>query len=279
MFMRTFREMACDLRERAKYTIWPPVDEARLTSLLQRVADGERTVEQALEQLRDLPFEDIGTAKIDHHRQLRTGQAEAVFGPGKTPTEARDAAVALVRRTGGAVFVTRATPEQFAAVRDAVPGAVYGERSRLIVAKPASQNGVPLGVAAVVSAGTSDAPVAEEAAMTIDALGGDVDRIADVGVAGVHRLLEHRDRIEAADVAIVVAGMEGALPSVVAGITGRPVVAVPTSVGYGASFEGLAALLGMLSSCAPGIAVVNIDNGFGAALAAHRILRARPRGR
>jgi pyridinium-3,5-biscarboxylic acid mononucleotide synthase len=263
------------LPERAKYTISDPVDEATLTTLLQRVADGERTVQQALSDLRDLPFEDIGSAKVDHHRELRTGQAEAVYGPGKTPEEVRDAAVALVRRASGAVFVTRATPEQFAALAEAVPAATYDERSRLIVAKEATPNGRPLGAVAVVSAGTSDRPVAEEAARTLAALGADVDRISDVGVAGVHRLLEHRGRIEAADCVVVVAGMEGALPSVVAGITSRPVVAVPTSVGYGASFEGMAALLAMLSSCAPGISVVNIDNGFGAALVAHRILRTR----
>ncbi len=269
--------MGEDLPERAKYTILHPVDEAALTSLLQRVADGDRSVQQALSDLRGLPFEDIGSAKIDHHRELRTGQAEAVYGPGKTPDEVREAATALVRRASGAVFVTRATPEQFAAVQPAVPAATYDERSRLIVAKEASRNGRRLGAAAVVSAGTSDRPVAEEAGLTLGALGADVDRIADVGVAGVHRLLEHRDRIERADVVVVVAGMEGALPSVVAGLTSRPVVAVPTSVGYGASFEGLAALLTMLASCAPGISVVNIDNGFGAALVAHRILRARER--
>ena len=266
--------MACDLQERAKYTICPPVDEATLLTLLQHVADGERTIQQAFDDLRALPFEDIGSAKIDHHRELRTGQAEAVFGPGKTPEEVRDAASALVKRASGAVFVTRATPEQFQAVLANVPDAVYGQRSGLIVAKSASDGARP-GCAAVVSAGTSDAPVAEEAVMTLQAMGVEVDRITDVGVAGVHRLLEHRDRIESADVVVVVAGMEGALPSVVAGLTSRPVVAVPTSVGYGASFEGLAALLGMLSSCAPGIAVVNIDNGFGAGLVAHRILGVR----
>jgi len=185
----------------------------------------------------------------------------------------REASKALVRHASGAVFVTRATPEQFEALKHDVPAAVYDERSRLIVAKEANRNGAPLGQAAVISAGTSDRPVAEEAALTLGALGAGVDRIADVGVAGLHRLLQHRDRIEAADVVVVVAGMEGALPSVVAGLTSRPVVAVPTSVGYGASFEGLSALLTMLSSCAPGISVVNIDNGFGAGLVAHRILR------
>jgi NCAIR mutase (PurE)-related protein len=229
-------------------------------------------VDDAVQALRDLPYEEVDGARIDHHRELRTGQAEAVFGPGKTPDEVRAAAAALVRRTSGPVFVTRATAEQFAAVRDAVPDAVYHERSGLVVAKSGS-NGTVLGSVAVVSAGTSDLPVAEEAGVTASALGMSVDAIGDVGVAGVHRVLEHRGRIESSDCVIVVAGMEGALPSVVGGLTSRPVVAVPTSVGYGASFEGLAALLGMLTSCAPGIAVVNIDNGFGAAVAAVRASR------
>jgi NCAIR mutase (PurE)-related protein len=269
--------MGVYLPEQAKYTMTGPVDEATISSLLQRVADGERTVPEALSDLRDLPFEDIGSAKIDHHRELRTGQAEAVYAPGKTPDEVRDAAVALVRRAAGAVFVTRADPDQYRAVAEAIPDAAYDERSRLVVVKRAARNGSPPGTVGVLSAGTADLPVAQEAALTLGALGAEVDRIADVGVAGVHRLLEHRRRIEAADCLIVVAGMEGALPSVVAGLTSRPVVAVPTSVGYGASFEGLAALLTMLASCAPGISVVNIDNGFGAGLVAHRILRARER--
>jgi len=252
-----------------------PVDEATISTLLQRVADGDRTVSEALADLRDLPFEDIGSAKIDHHRELRTGQAEAVYAPGKSPREVRDAAVALARRAAGAVFVTRATIEQSVAIAEAIPDARYDDRSRLVVVKRAAPNGNVLGTVAVVSAGTADLPVAQEAALTLGALGVEVDRIADVGVAGVHRLLDHRNRIESADCLIVVAGMEGALPSVVAGLTSRPVIAVPTSVGYGASFEGLAALLTMLASCAPGISVVNIDNGFGAGLVAHRILRAR----
>jgi len=252
-----------------------PVDEATISTLLQRVADGDRTVSEALADLRDLPFEDIGSAKIDHHRELRTGQAEAVYAPGKSPREVRDAAVALARRAAGAVFVTRATIEQSVAIAEAIPDARYDDRSRLLVVKRVVPNGNVLGTVAVVSAGTADLPVAQEAALTLGALGVEVDRIADVGVAGVHRLLDHRNRIESADCLIVVAGMEGALPSVVAGLTSRPVIAVPTSVGYGASFEGLAALLTMLASCAPGISVVNIDNGFGAGLVAHRILRAR----
>ena len=252
----------------------PPVDERSLAQLLRGVAEGERTVDDAVRELRNLPYETLGDTRIDHHRELRTGQAEAVYGPGKTPEQVRAAAEALVRRSGGPVFVTRATPEQFDAVREVVPSAEYHPRSGLVVAKRGG-NGAVLGTVAVVSAGTSDQPVAEETAVTASALAMATDVIEDVGVAGVHRLLDQRERIDGADCVVVVAGMEGALPSVVAGLTSRPVIAVPTSVGYGASFQGLAALLAMLSSCAPGIAVVNIDNGFGAALVAHRILRAR----
>ena len=210
--------------------------------------------------------------ELDHHRERRTGHAEAVYGPGKTPEQTAVAAGSLARHAAGAVFVTRATVEQFEAVRELVANAEYDELSRLVVAKRAEPDPA-LGTVAVVSAGTSDLPVSEEAARTAEALGLGVSRTYDVGVAGIHRVMDHRDEIEAAGCVIVVAGMEGALPSVVAGLTSRPVVAVPTSVGYGASFEGIAALLGMLSSCAPGVVVVNIDNGFGAALAAHRILR------
>ena len=247
------------------------VDERRLSDLLDRVASGRLSVDQAVENLRDLPYERLPDANVDHHRELRTGQAEAVFGQGKTPAQVRDAAAALAARAAGAVFVTHATAEQAEAVRNAVPSAVFHERARLVVVKPAAAD-APAGRVAVVSAGTSDMPVAEEAVRTAEALGLKVGRIADVGVAGVHRVLDRRKEIDAADCVIVVAGMEGALPSVVAGLTSRPVVAVPTSVGYGAAFEGLAALLAMLNSCAPGVAVVNIDNGFGAALVAHRMI-------
>ena len=255
----------------------PPVDERSLAELLDRVAAGTTSVDRALIDLRALPYEDVGGAKIDHHRELRTGAAEAVYGPGKTVEEVRVAVAALSARASGAVFVTRATEEQARAAREAVPTATYDPRSRLVVVKKAEANGRPAGSVAVVAAGTSDAPVSEEAAQTAEALGLGVTRVTDVGVAGIHRLLDHRSRIEEADCAIVVAGMEGALPSAVAGLTSRPVIAVPTSVGYGASFEGIAALLAMLSSCAPGVAVVNIDNGFGAAHVAHRILASAPR--
>jgi NCAIR mutase (PurE)-related protein len=213
--------------------------------------------------------EDLGL-NLDHHRELRTGHAEAVYAPGKSPEQVALAAGSLARTAAGAVLVTRATSEQFDAVRRAVPDASFDELSRLIVVKQAEAADLPH--VAVVSAGTSDLAVAEEAAQTAEALGVQVSRHYDVGVAGIHRVVERRDEIEASGCVIVVAGMEGALPSVVAGLTSRPIVAVPTSVGYGASFDGIAALLAMLSSCAPGVTVVNIDNGFGAALAAHRIL-------
>lgn len=249
-----------------------PVDERTLADLLDRVAAGKMPVERAIEDLRSLPYEPIADANVDHHRELRTGQAEAVYAPGKTPEQVRDATAALVARASGAVLVTKATPEQFHAVLQRVPAASYRPRSRLIVAKRA-ETPSPLGEVAVVCAGTTDLSVAEEAAEAADALGLSTRTISDVGVAGIHRVLDRTAQIDAADVVVVVAGMEGALASVVAGLTGRPVVAVPTSVGYGASFEGLAALLSMLNSCAPGVSVVNIDNGFGAALVAHRIVR------
>ena len=215
---------------------------------------------------------------LDRHREQRTGQAEAVYGPGKSPEQVAVATGELAAHASGAVFVTHASREQFEAVLEVVPGALFDELSGLIVAKR-DEPEERAGSVAILGAGTSDLPVAEEAAQAAAALGLGVDRIVDVGVAGIHRVIEHRDRIEAVGCVIVVAGMEGALPSVVAGLTSRPVIAVPTSVGYGAAFEGLAALLAMLSSCAPGITVVNIDNGFGAALAAHRILMVAARAR
>jgi NCAIR mutase (PurE)-related protein len=252
----------------------PPVDERSLAELLDRVASGSTSTDEAVDALRSLSGEPVGDAVVDHHRELRTGEAEAVFGPGKTPRQVREIVSALVATASGAVFVTRATPEQARAVKEAVPAAVHHQRSGLVVAQRTSGQ-ADIGTVAVVSAGTSDLPVAEEAAETASALGIEVSRIGDVGVAGLQRLLARRDDVEAVDCVIVVAGMEGALPSVLAGLVSKPVVAVPTSVGYGASFEGLAALLGMLSSCAPGVAVVNIDNGFGAAHVARRILAGR----
>ncbi len=252
------------------------MDERTIARLLDDVAAGHLSVAEALDGLRDLPYEQLTDARVDHHRELRTGQPEAIYGPGKTPQQVAGIAVALAARATGAVLVTRATPDQATAVAQAVPGARYHERSRLVVVKDAREPAAT-GLVAVTAAGTSDLPVAEEAALSLEASGMRVERITDVGVAGVHRVLELRAAFDEADCVIVVAGMEGALPSVVGGLTATPVVAVPTSVGYGAAFEGLTALLAMMSSCAPGVSVVNIDNGFGAAQVALRIARAAHR--
>ena len=206
----------------------------------------------------------------DTGREARTGQPEVIYGPGKTPEQVLAVAGALIRADVRPILVSRATAEQVRAVAEQLPDARYHETANLIVVRPAPQRH---GTVAVVSAGTSDLPVAEEAAVTAEAFGLSVERITDVGVAGVHRVLERVPTLERMDCVIVVAGMEGALPSVVAGLVPAPVIAVPTSVGYGAAFDGLAALLGMLSSCVPGVVVVNIDNGLGAAMAAHRMIR------
>ncbi len=276
---RERRNQAIYLRFSTKppeYTMGPLVDERTLARLLDDVATGTTPVADAVEALRALPYEALEDARVDHHRELRTGHPEAIYGPGKSLEQVCAIAVALAARSTGAVLLTRATPEQAAAVADVIPTATFHERARLVVVKPAERT--IRATVAVVAAGTSDLPVAEEAALSAEAAGIEVTQITDVGVAGIHRVLEHREALEAADCVIVVAGMEGALPSVVAGLTSTPIVAVPTSVGYGASFEGLAALLAMLSSCAPGVAVVNIDNGFGAAQVAHRIVRSIARG-
>lgn len=216
-------------------------------------------------------FVDIGVARVDVARADRCGFPEVVFGAGKTPQEVLAIATALVERHG-VLLVTRATPEQAAAVRGAFPSARYHERARCVTLEEKPRPRLS-GQIAVVCAGTADLPVAEEAAVTLEHFGNTVERFRDVGVAGIHRLLAVRDAIEACRVIIVVAGMEGALPSAVAGLVSKPVIAVPTSVGYGASFGGLSALLGMLNSCGSGVTVVNIDNGFGAAYAAAAINR------
>jgi NCAIR mutase (PurE)-related protein len=247
------------------------VDERSLARLLDDVAAGRTAVTDAVDALRTLPYEAVPDARVDHHRELRTGHPEAIYGPGKTPEQVADIARSLAAEATGAVLVTRATAEQAAAAISAVPGAHFHERSRLVVVKPAAD--AVAATVAVVAAGTSDLPVADEASISLEAAGVNVVRFTDVGVAGVHRVLEHRAAFESADAVVVVAGMEGALPSVVAGLTSTPIVAVPTSIGYGASFEGLAALLSMMSSCAPGVSVVNIDNGFGAAQVAFRTVR------
>lgn len=244
-----------------------------LRQLVERVARGEvapaRAAELLLGELRALPFDDLGFARVDHHREVRQGFPEVIFGQGKSPAQVAEIAASLANR-GQALLVTRASREVFEAVEGRVPGATYHEQARL-VARPVGPSPPAVGCIVVAAAGTSDLPVAEEAAISAEIMGNRVDRLYDVGVAGIHRLLGERHRLEAARVVIVVAGMEGALPSVVGGLVRAPIIAVPTSVGYGASFGGLAALLGMLNSCATGVAVVNIDNGFGAASIASRI--------
>ena len=238
-----------------------------LQDLLEQVARGELDVSSArdrlLETLRARPFEDLGFARVDHHRALRQGFPEVVLGLGKTPAQIAAIAAEIASR-GSTLLITRATDDAFAAVRDKLPAATYYSAARIIALR---QQDVSKGKGTVLiaAAGTSDLPVAEEAAVTAELMGNDVERLYDVGVAGLHRLLTARATLESARVIIVVAGMEGALPSVVSGLVSVPVIAVPTSIGYGASFAGLAALLGMLNSCASGVSVVNIDNGFGAA--------------
>lgn len=247
------------------------MDRTSLRQLLQKVAEGSLDVEAALRSLSFLPFEDLGFAKVDHHRELRSGIAEAVFGEGKAPEQVAAIVGELIARTDGAVLVTRASAEQFRAVRDVVPSAVYHETPRLVVAR--SNPGGPIGKITVATGGTADLPVAEESALSAEAFGAKVERIYDVGVAGIHRLLAFEEALLTAEVVVVVAGMDGALASIVGGLVRCPVVAVPTSVGYGAGIGGIAPLLTMLNSCAPGVAVVNIDNGFGAAAVAAKILQ------
>lgn len=246
----------------------------QLETLLAEVAAGRLAPDAALERLRHLPFEDLTFARVDHHRSLRQGQPEVVFCEGKTPEQVVSICERLAAMTGS-FLGTRSSEHHAKAVRRAFPKAVWTPLARTVHLLPEGANEAPsdAGTILVVSAGTSDLPVAEEAAVVAEVFGHRVERLADVGVAGIHRLLASSERLQGADVIIVVAGMEGALPSVVGGLVAAPVIAVPTSVGYGASFGGLAALLGMLNSCAAGVTVVNIDNGFGAAAAASRICR------
>ena len=238
-----------------------------IKALLARVATGDIDPQASevdiLQALRAAPFEDLGFARVDHHRALRQGFPEVVLGLGKTPAQIAAIATQIVAR-GSTLLVTRATPEAFAALQEGVPRAEYHPDARIVTFR--QQDICPgAGTVLVIAAGTSDLPVAEEAVITSELMGNVTTRLYDVGVAGLHRLLGERERLQSARVIIVVAGMEGALPSVVAGLVSVPVIAVPTSIGYGASFGGIAALLGMLNSCASGVSVVNIDNGFGAA--------------
>jgi len=244
-----------------------------LEALLASVASGAATPADAIERLRHFPSERLPYATIDHHRALRQGHPEVVFCERKTPTQVLGICARLVE-TGGGFLGTRATAAHASALAACYPAMAWHETARVVHLAPEGRVRTLRGTVLVVSAGTSDLPVAEEAAIVAEAFGHRVARLVDVGVAGIHRVLDARADLESADVIIVVAGMEGALPSVVGGLVSRPVIAVPTSVGYGAAFGGLAALLGMLNSCAAGVTVVNIDNGFGAAAAASRILSA-----
>ena len=255
------------------------MDEAALRHLLEDVRSGVTRPDDALAALRHLPYADLGFARVDHHRHLRQGMAEAVYGPGKTPDQAaRIVAELLARSEDAPVVLTRASAEQIRAALDDNPGATVAGTTMVWRAAPARAEQVLL-----LTAGTADLPVADECAATLTAHGFPPTRLTDVGVAGIHRLLEHADELLNADAVVVIAGMEGALASVVGGLTGAPVVAVPTSVGYGAGLEGITALLGMLASCAAGISVVGIDNGYGAAcvvarqfLTPDRLAAARP---
>lgn len=248
------------------------MDEEKLAQLLEEVRRGEATVEQALKRLQHLPFEDLGFAKVDHHRALRQGFPEVIMGEGKEVSDI--AAIArAIRKRGVSVLVTRLSEGKMDALQPRLRGFRYHRQARAATWQPRDAPLKGKGAIAVVCAGTSDIPVAEEAAVTGEVMGNRVERIYDVGVAGLHRLLDRHRQLTEAAVLIVVAGMEGALPSVVAGLVRRPVIAVPTSVGYGASFHGLSALLAMLNSCAAGVTVVNIDNGFGAGFAASLINR------
>ena len=249
------------------------MDQTTLQQLLKRVASGQVDPQVAFQQLKDLPYEDLGYAKLDHHRAIRSGFPEVIYCPNKTVEQIVVIAERLAARSRN-VLATRANEEVWQAVSRALPEAEYHPLSRTItIWRDRDIHGE--GLLLVVSAGTADLAVAEEAAITAEIMGNQVERLYDVGVAGIHRLLDKRERLQAARVVVVVAGMEGALASVVGGLVDVPVIAVPTSVGYGANFHGLSALLGMLTSCASGITVVNIDNGFGAGYAASLINRKR----
>ncbi len=236
------------------------VDQIR--HLLEKVRSGKIKVEEALEKLKILPYQDLGFAKIDTHRELRRDYPEVIFCPGKTPGQIAHIAERM-RENKSTVMAVRATREIYRAIKNSLPEVRYFEKAKIAVVGERKEKAGPHTIL-VVSGGTADMPVAEEAAVTAEIMNNRVDRLYDVGVAGIHRLFDNKDKLFSANVLVVVAGMEGALPSVVGGLVSKPVIAVPTSVGYGASFKGVSALLTMLNSCAPGIAVVNIDNGFGA---------------
>jgi NCAIR mutase (PurE)-related protein len=248
------------------------MDQKRLEKLLHSIQKGELTVQEGIQRLRTLPFEDIGEAMIDHHRSLRKGFPEVIFGQGKDAEQVIKIMERMVEAQDN-ILVTRIEEEKAKAVLQRFPQASHNQRARTITLRLSEEAVTTEGMILVVAAGTSDIPVAEEAAVTARIMGNRVETLYDVGVSGVHRLLNHHERLMEAHVLVVVAGMEGALPSVVGGLVARPVIAVPTSVGYGTSFGGLAPLLAMLNSCASNVAVVNIDNGFGAGYIASLINR------
>ena len=247
------------------------MNQQELEKLLEQVKSGEVSIDEASEQIKRLPFDDLGFAKVDHHRALRVGYPEVIYCENKAPEHLRGIVQNMLDR-GSNVLATRASKEAYETIKEIAPDAEYHELARIVTVK---RNEIPMvpGTILVATAGTADIPVAEEAAITAEALGNEVVRLYDVGVAGLHRLLARMDIIRSANVVICVAGMEGALASVVGGLIDKPLIAVPTSVGYGSSFHGLSALLTMLNSCASGVGVVNIDNGFGAAYLASNINR------
>lgn len=241
-----------------------------MEQMLREVQSGSRSVETVLEQMQEMPYKDLDYAKVDYHRELRNGFPEVIYSPGKSLEQIRGIVADMLRRTKGNILASRADEQVYETIRELTEDAVYYQEARAVVVKRQEYRETDSYIA-VVTAGTSDIPVAEEAAVTAMVMGNSVKRLYDVGVAGIHRLLDNVEVINQAKVIIVVAGMEGALASVVGGLTDKPVIAVPTSIGYGANFGGLSALLGMLTSCAGGIGVVNIDNGFGAACMASKI--------
>jgi len=248
------------------------MDIRKLEDLLRKVKSGKTSLDEAISQLKSLPFEDLGFTRIDHHRSLRKGFPEVIWGEGKTTTQI----ISIMKQLKGKgqnILITRLEERKAEAIKRVFPKSRYAPRSKVLIYLTHSVKFEGKGTILVITAGTTDIPVAEEAAITAQIMGNRVETLFDVGVAGIHRLLNERQRLEAARVLIVVAGMEGALPSVVGGLVDRPVIAVPTSVGYGTSFGGITALLAMLNSCASGVAVVNIDNGFGAGYIASLINR------
>lgn len=249
------------------------MDQVELKKVLELLSRGETSVESVIERLKHLPFEDLGFANVDHHRELRQGYPEVIFGQGKSIGQIERIVASLMDK-GNNILVTRLSEEQARALCSHFPNACHHAEARCLTIEQRPVEPTGMGTILVISAGTSDIPVAAEAVVTARILGNHVEQLFDVGVSGIHRLLARRELLSTATVLVVVAGMEGALPSVVGGLVDRPVIAVPTSVGYGASFGGIAALLGMLNTCASGVTVVNIDNGFGAGYAASLINRA-----